>query len=341
MVQKNPEEAKGSGVTNLDTVKFRKVHALVTGGVTEGERAAAKARAEVMAAKAGMTLKQALSNLDTQPVAKPVNFLDGFDDWMEAKEPGYKSKRARENAARQARYAKRRSEILKEFVSVRAFMDPTPNERLLLEAGKPFVTKRSSYVDVCGARRTYTTEFAGIAGQFFRLGDVDPQAVAAIKTAIPFPANIRDAFEELKVWDKLNRDRAHFYDHNEYYFDLPIELRVELLRNVMRTQPAGSWDDLEARFHYKAYDWQQQWIDDLEFEDPEWSRLFGDFRILRQMAEATPVAPVQSGRRTNAEKRADVLSMLDDHPELSDREISRRVGVSPQTVSTWRKKVTA
>lgn len=43
-------------------------------------------------------------------------------------------------------------------------------------------------------------------------------------------------------------------------------------------------------------------------------------------------------RRTTAHKRADVLSMLDTHPELSDREIARRVGVSPQTVSTWRHK---
>lgn len=328
-------------MTNLDMVKFRKIYALMKGGATEGERAAARIHAGKLAARAGMTLDQAVSEMDRPTAESPKSFFDGFDDWMEAKEPGYKSKRARENAARQARYAKRRSEILKEFVSVRAFMDPTPNERLLLEAGKPFVTKRSSYVDVCGARRTYTTEFAGIAGQFFRLGDVDPQAVAAVKAAIPFPANIRDAFEELKVWDKLNRDRAHFYDHNEYYFDLPVELRVELLRDLMRTQPARSWDDLEARFHYKAYDWQQQWIDDLGFEDPEWSRLFGDFRILRQMAEATSVTPVQSGRRTNAEKRADVLSMLDDHPSLSDREISRRVGVSPQTVNTWRKKAAA
>lgn len=324
--------------SNLDIGKFRKVYALVTGGVTEGERMAAEARAEVMAAKAGLTLKQAVSNLDAQPAVKPVNFFEGFDDWMEGKEPGYQSKRAREHAERQTRYAARRSEILKEFGTVRAFMDPTPNELLLLEAGKPFVTKRSSYVDVCGTRRHGASEFAGVAGHLFKLDDVNPNAIVAIKAALPFPACIRDAFEELKVWDKLNRDRAHFYDHHEYYFDLPIELRVELLRDLMRTQPARSWTDLEARFHYKAYDWQQQWVDDLEFEDPEWSRLFDDFRILRAKAEAGRQAAVQSGRRTNAEKRADVLSMLTTGPKLSDREIARRVGVSPQTVNTWRKK---
>ncbi|WP_394077672.1 KilA-N domain-containing protein [Xanthobacter albus] len=38
--------------------------------------------------------------------------------------------------------------------------------------------------------------------------------------------------------------------------------------------------------------------------------------------------------RTNADKRAEVLSMLDAHPEFSDREIARRAGISPQTVNT-------
>lgn len=326
-------------MTILDTTKFRKVHALMQGGATEGERQAAKVQAGKIAARAGLSVDQAVSSLSTSPAAQPTSFFTGFDDWMEAREPGYKSKRERENAERQARYAARRAEILKEFGTIRAFMDPTPNEMLLLKAGKPFVTKRSSYVDVCGTRRKCASEFAGIAGQFFKLDDVDPNAIAAIKAALPFPACIRDAFEELKVWDRLNRDRAHFYDHHEYYFDLPIELRVELLRDVMRNHPVATWDDLEARFHYKAYDWQQQWIDDLKFEDPDWSRLFDDFRILRADAEASP--PVQTGHRTNADKRADVLSMLDSAPQLSDREIARRLGVSPQTVNTWRKKAAA
>ena len=61
-----------------------------------------------------------------------------------------------------------------------------------------------------------------------------------------------------------------------------------------------------------------------------------DIAALAQSAQ-----PAQSGRRTNADKRADVLSMLDAHPDLSDREIARRVGVSPQTVNTWRKKAAA
>lgn len=345
----------------LDIEKFRKVYALVSGGATDGERKAAKARAEAMAKAAGLTFAQAVSNLDAaQP--QPVNFFEGLDDWMEEKEPGYKSRKAQEKAQREDRYAARRAEILKEFGTVKTFFDATPLEKLILQAGAPFVTKRSSYIDVCGTRRRYAKEFAGVSGSFFQLKDIDPAAIAAIKSAYPFPETIVEAFEELKAWDKLNRDRAHFYDHHEYYFDLPIELRVELLRDVMRNQPVTSWDDLEARLHYKSYAWQQEQIDEKDFDDPEWARLFADFRILREQAGGIHTVETHgsdlshsanrttifrqdlrssadctiAARRTNADKRAAVLSTLDASPELSDREISRRVGVSPQTVSNWR-----
>ncbi|WP_413541924.1 hypothetical protein [Brucella sp. MAB-22] len=47
--------------SNLDIDRFRKVYSLVAGGATEGERAAAKARASKIAAKAGMSLNDAVS----------------------------------------------------------------------------------------------------------------------------------------------------------------------------------------------------------------------------------------------------------------------------------------
>lgn len=268
--------------SNLDIEKFRKVYALMAGGATEGEREAARARASAMAERAGVTLSDAVKLASAAPQPKPANFFNGFYDWMEEREPGYKAKRAREDAERKARYAERRAEILKEFGTVKAFFDPTPLELRLLNAGRPFVTKWQSWEDVCGTRRKSAEEFAGVRINFFKIEDVDPAAVEAIRSAFPFPDDICGAFEELKAWDKLNSDRAHFYDPHEYYFDLRIELRIELLREVMRNRPVSSWADLEARFHHKSYAWQQQWIDEQDFEDEEWSRLFADFRILRE-----------------------------------------------------------
>jgi len=324
--------------SNLDIEKFRKVYALVTGGATDGERAAAKARASKIAERAGMTLSDAVSKLDAP---KPPNFFEGWDDWREEKEPGYKAKKAQENATRQDRYASRRSEILQQFGTVKAALDPNAQEQLLMRAAMPFITKWHTFIDVCGTKRKVASKFANISDNFFKISDVDPDAVTAIKTAFPFPETICGAFDELKAWDALNRDRAHFYNHHEYYFDLPIELRVELLREVLRSQPVASWDDLETRFHYKSYAWQQQWIDERDFEDKEWARLFADIRILRNAVEPSAPGTVQTGHRTNADKRAAVLSMLDTSPELSDREISRRTGVSPQTVGNWRRRTVA
>lgn len=323
-------------MSNFDVEKFRKVHALIGKGATQGERDAAQAKAETLARKAGLTFEDAMSKLRAYSSGNTSgSIFAGFDDWMEEKEPGYKAQRAAEREAREQRWADRRSEILAEFGTVKAFFDPTPAERLIAEAVRPFVAEWYTYQDVCGTSRTTASKLGGVTGTFFHLKDVSDDVVEAVKGAIPFPRTVRDTFEELRVWDKLNRDRALFFDIHEYYFDLPTEMRTELLRQQMRELPVTCWDDLDARFHFKAYDWQQQWIDEQEFEDPEWSRLFADVQLLRAMSQA----PAQNGHRTNADKRRDVLSMLDASPELSDREIARRVGVSPQTVGNCRRRV--
>ncbi|ENT12152.1 hypothetical protein C001_00554, partial [Brucella sp. F5/06] len=111
--------------SNLDIEKFRKVYALVTGGATDGERVAAQARARKIAERAGISLNDAVSQLDSQPKPKPANFFEGFADWMEEKEPGYKAKRAREVVEREQRYASRRAEILKQFGTARACLHST------------------------------------------------------------------------------------------------------------------------------------------------------------------------------------------------------------------------
>ncbi|OQP87881.1 hypothetical protein BTR14_03115 [Rhizobium rhizosphaerae] len=314
----------------------------MSGGATEGERSAARARAEAMAASAGLTLAQAVSSLSGQANPEPVNFFAGFADWMEQKQPGYKAARAKEEAERNTRAAIRRAEILRAFGTLRAFMDPTPLEALLFKAGKPFVTKWVTFEDVCGTRRRHADVMKGTKGRHGLIEDFDPQAVQAVKEAIPFPLGVSAAFEELKQWDRLEKDRALFTG-GEYYFDARADLRIELLRDVMRNQPVAGWADLEARFHYKSYDWQQQWIDERAFEDAEWSRVFADFAILRARcdppADAAQNGHAQFERRTNADKAAQVREMAATFPDLSSREIGRRLGVSPQTVSTWRRKM--
>ena len=58
-------------------------------------------------------------------------------------------------------------------------------------------------------------------------------------------------------------------------------------------------------------------------------------------SELAPSAPVHSAQGGTGRRRAAVIALL-ENPEttgLSNREIARRVGVSPQTVSNWRQKL--
>ncbi len=145
------------------------------------------------------------------------------------KEPGYKAKKAQENATRQDRYASRRAEILQQFGTVKAVLDPNPQEQLLMRAALPFITKWHTFVDACGTKRKVSSEFANVSGNFFKLGDVDPDAVAAIKTAFPFPETICGAFDELKAWDALNRDRAAINRLRRLFLEQWIDEAIALL----------------------------------------------------------------------------------------------------------------
>jgi hypothetical protein len=61
--------------------RLAKVLALWSGAATEGERQAARARGEAMAAKAGLTFKQAVQTWQGEKNrGSPANMFFGFDD---------------------------------------------------------------------------------------------------------------------------------------------------------------------------------------------------------------------------------------------------------------------
>ncbi|TLX44569.1 winged helix-turn-helix domain-containing protein [Xanthobacter autotrophicus] len=163
----------------------------------------------------------------------------------------------------------------------------------------------------------------------------------AVGRAYPWPATLTDALAEVKAWDSLAADRGLFCRPGEWTHYAEVRCRVVLLEDELETgRPAASWDDMQARFDWKRYAHERTWRDPQKRDEPFLERLEADFAFLRANAH-----PVHSGhphmqpasRRTTADKRADVLSMLDTQPELSDREIARRTGVSPQTVGNHRR----
>lgn len=322
--------------SKLDIGKFRKVHSLMAGGSTDGERSAARARAETMAAKAGMTLAEAVSSLDRQPAAQPSSFFEGFDDWMEVKEPGWKDERAREKAARNARDDLRRAEVMEQYGSEKALFARTERE-VALDAAIAHIATWDHWTDDDGTRHRFAATLNGNLPKYgyWSLSDITPAIREAVTTAYPWPSRLDDALQEVKAWDRLRLDRG-LVSGGEWNHYAEVECRFVLLEHALQTgQPAASWDDIQARFDWKRYEFERQWLDPTECEDPFMDRLEADFVILRQ--KGSPQCGYPSPR-TTAEKRAAVLSTLDAHPELSDREIARRLGVSPQTVNTWRRK---
>lgn len=347
--------------SKFDTSKFAKVQSLMTGGATEGERAAARSRAEAMAASAGLTLKQAMSKMDVKPQpAAPASadwrdiFRD-MDDWMEEKHPGYKAKQAEKKTAREERRAIRRRKLLKRYGIVSAVFALNEIERALFVAAAPFA-KRMINTDWCGRQKfAFTTELGG-AGNFDFLSKARPEAIEAIRGAWPMPDSLPGLLAEAVSWDRLGDDRGVFVD-GEYLHHLEVYARIELLELELHNRPAETWDDIEARFAWEKHKFERQWIDPTEEkQDGLIMTLRRDFEMLRRRyetpaqngQEARSAEPgtgdiaddaVRNVRRTNADKRRDVVSMLQEHPEFADREIARRCGVSPQTVSNWRSKL--
>lgn len=325
----------------LDIEKFRKVWRLATDGATKGERVAAKSRAEAMAARAGMTLQQAVSSLDAKPSARPVNIFEGFDDWMEQKEPGWKAKQSQERAARNSRDDQRRGEVLAQYGSEEALFRRTELEVALDAAIAPIATW-DFWTDHEGADHRFAETLDGKKPKigFWHLDDITPSIHEAVTTGYPFPSDLEAALQEVKSWDRLRWDRGLFCG-GEWNHYAEVECRIALLEAELNAgRPAASWDDVKARFNWKRYEFERQWLDPTERDDPFLDRLEADFATLRALYDRQ-AAPVQNRHRTNADKRADVLSMLASHPELSDREIARRVGVSPQTVNNHRRRKNA
>lgn len=197
--------------SNLDMDKFAKVHRLMTAGATEGERTAARARAEAIAERAGMTLNQALSKMGSAPRPQPAaaassdwrDIFSGMDDWMEEKHPGYKAKQAEKKAAREERRADRRRLLLVRFGSVSAVFALTEIERALFVAAAPFA-KRKINTDWCGTQKFAFTCNLGGVGELDFLSKADPAAIAAIREGWPMPQTLPGLLAEALMWDTLH-----------------------------------------------------------------------------------------------------------------------------------------
>lgn len=310
--------------SNLDIERFRKVYALVTGGATEGERAAAKARAEAIAKNAGLTLKQAASKLSTQRTKAQSRADDeAFRQEVDrAKWEAFHAKEAREQKARFEEAVRKHGPAEQAFAET----DKEMKLRLCLE---PFATYRK----FASIDELYVDGFIG-----WRDNSPNPTAFETLMDkTMPLPSTLGGLIAEWKEWEALFELRVAYV--RDYETPRHVDARRDILERRIARLPITGWEDMEIRLTWTRDELERERLRMLEDEMATMDRLEADFAFLRDLYEkgCSKSPHVQTGRRTNADKRTSVLSMLEIHPELSDREISRRVGVSPQTVGNWRK----
>ena len=324
----------------LDIDKFAKVHRLMKEGATEGERGAAKARAEAMAKRAGLTLKQAASKMDAAPPrsAGPsfTDIFGGFDDWMEDKEPGYKAKKAAERQEREAARQVKLREVLSRYGTEDALFAETPQEAALRDALVPLAI----YGTYANAAELPPDQRRFVSGYGYSGGEPRPTLLAVMRQAIPIPDTVSAAWEEYCQWESLVDDRCAAFP--DYGPTAHVRARQYLLEHLLDTMTDATVAGISARLDWLNHVSNVGYTRDVLYDQALASVLRADFATLAMTIQNGPAPrspnPGTGLHRSNAAKRRDVMSMLDAEPGLTDREIARRCGVSPQSVGNWRRQ---
>ncbi|MCH8835877.1 MAG: hypothetical protein IH925_08005 [Proteobacteria bacterium] len=189
----------------------------------------------------------------------------------------------------------------------------------------------------------YGGEGSGGSSRFERLVNkacegTDGKALeAAAANAYPLPATVEQAWAEYRFIE----DKAMVIDERNPGATLGpamVARRRVIERLLLSELPAAGFADLKCRLMFLR---QRHEIDisyDPEANAPLIDALLSDLDRLAAKASEGGSPPL---RRSNADKRRDVMGFLRDpeRRQWSNREIASQAGVSPQTVSNLRKRL--
>ncbi|MDP2847372.1 MAG: helix-turn-helix domain-containing protein [Humidesulfovibrio sp.] len=315
----------------LDTKKFAKIYSPMNSTTYDGEREAARDRAEAVACAAGMTFEEAVDVISA-PASPPSdaaptmhNPFAGFADYMEKHEPGYKARAAEEARQREEARLKEQADIIERYGSEDAVMAPCEREALLEKA-----CAHLAEVDEDG----YVSNLDGW-GPVSKNADLPDSVRRAVSQAYPLPTTIVDALKEWRYWNHRWHER-HTLDEYIDFHPLPVSARFVVLEELLVSLPAQSLEDVLARLDKYEELCNQGMYVEYEDQDKFIKQFRNDVNFLSNGVQVGRQAPF-----TNAKKRDAVLEYLKcpERSLLSDREIARIVGVSPQTVNNWRKRL--
>jgi hypothetical protein len=285
----------------------------------DGERQAARAQAEKLCAAEGMTFQDAVRRAEVdRSGGAPANPFAGFDDFCEAKEPGYKArKRAEKEAKTRARLA-RVAELIKRHGSKEAVIAPCEREQLIIAA----VSQWRKVSEPPFERWTHSVDGWG---SYYE--KPPPHIEAAIRGAYPLPAPISEAIAEYRYW----RTREQELDD---VLDGPCDTSLDLIAYrrkgicfdlALRHLPVKDFHDLLARTQF----YREEEYDDGNVEDSN----LADLERLVSELESAPGAPASNVQHGQIEQA------LRDDPSRSDRSIARDFCVSPTTIGKMRARL--
>jgi DNA-binding CsgD family transcriptional regulator len=306
-----------------------------------GEREAALARATAILQAEGksfLDLGALFASVVAAPVAtvwQPPSYADfcARQDEEEVRNPGHTARQAAAAAEERRREAEYRAAVIAKYGSESAALEPDEWERAMDARLAPLI-RDVMRQGASGASYEMTT-----LDGWHTYDEEDPpeHVAAAIKAAWPFPETIPAAKVEADYWSERSLERLAMSDDLAHCsLSLASDARRRLVDQALQTGLRGqSLFDVLIR---------QRMIIEAEVVpgQNELMAILADLRHLLKLGR--PTAPIQNGHLASATaRRAEVVRLLSslDTRSLSDREIARRVGVSPMTVGNIRRRMAA
>jgi hypothetical protein len=315
----------------LDVAKLAKVLALADSG-NAGEAAAAVETARRMLAREGKRLVDLVSGLES---ARPFPVV-GNEAPAPAPSPSPNDPASPPSGGRTNTDI---DHVIARYGSREAAIAPCSREKLLRAA----VARWAKPLDAPMERWTRSLD-GWTATSLPR--HMPPDIRRAVETAYSLPTTIAGALAELEYWERRDREiaalapRAVEGNGITTHLDLPAHARAIVIRRLVehgvRAQTAQ--DALARAEYWRARNGRGSWVE---------AALLEDLRHLARLENAAVEREDNLGKpthfRTASERREEVMRLVIDPvtANLSDREIARRVGVSPQTVGNLRRRAGA
>jgi hypothetical protein len=314
------------GVMMIDVAKLAKVLALAD-SANAGEAAVAVETARRMLAREGKRLVDLVSGLETgRPFPLAANEVPPAPPAPSETAPPPRSERTVPDV----------DLVISRYGSREAALAPCSREKLLRAA----VAKWAKPLEAPLERWTRSLD-GWTAASLPR--HMPPDIRRAVETAYSMPTTIAGALAELEYWERRDRElaalspRSAEVEGTTTNLDLPAHARAIVIRRLVehgvRAQTAQ--DALARAEYWRARSGRGSWVE---------AALLEDLRHLARLENAAVEREENAGKpthfRTASERREEVNRLVTDPAtaSLSDREIARRVGVSPQTVGNLRRR---